>query len=105
MNDPSQSGPTFPLIAGVMNYLGGVSAGEKYFTTLKSNGLIINPTNGPTLQALASGRINLALVQSAAAIGPRFPDENIGLQIRDPAPLLPPQLAMDAKASPAEQAE
>jgi iron(III) transport system substrate-binding protein len=48
MNDPSQSGPTFLLIAGVMNYLGGVSAGEKYFTTLKGNGLVINPTNGPT---------------------------------------------------------
>jgi iron(III) transport system substrate-binding protein len=24
MNDPSQSGPTFPFIAGMMNYLGGV---------------------------------------------------------------------------------
>ena len=64
MNDPAQSGPTFPLIAGVMNYLGGVPAGEKYFTSLKSNGLVIHPTNGPTLQALTSGQINLALVQS-----------------------------------------
>ena len=35
MNDPAQSGPTFTLIAGVMNYLGGVPAGEKYFSTLK----------------------------------------------------------------------
>src|SRR6202046_877156 len=105
MNDPSQSGPTFPLIAGVMNYLGGASAGEKYFTTLKSNGLVINPTNGPTLQALANGRINLALVQSSAAIGAAFTDKNIGIQYLDPAPLLPSQLGIDAKASPAEQAE
>ena len=105
MNDPSQSGPTFPLIAGVMNYLGGVSAGEKYFTTLKSNGLVINPTNGPTLQALAGGRINLALVQSSAAIGATFTDKNIGIQYLDPATLLPSQLGIDAKASPAEQAE
>src|ERR1700728_2366352 len=30
MNDPSQSGPTYPFIAGMMNSLGGVSAGEKY---------------------------------------------------------------------------
>ena len=105
MNDPSQSGPTFPLIAGVMNYLGGVSAGEKYFTTLKSNGLVINPTNGPTLQALANGRINLALVQSSAAIGATFTDKNIGIQYLDPATLLPSQLGIDAKASPAEQAE
>jgi iron(III) transport system substrate-binding protein len=71
MNDPSQSGPTFPLIAGVMNYLGGVSAGEKYFSTLKANGLVIHPTNGPTLQALTSGQINLALVQSSAAVSRR----------------------------------
>src|ERR1700678_2794790 len=98
MNDPSQSGPTYPLIAGV-------SKGEQYFETLKSNGLVINPTNGPTLQALTSGRINLALVQSSAAIGATFTDKNIGIQYLDPATLLPSQLGIDAKASPAEQAE
>ncbi|HTA03064.1 MAG TPA: extracellular solute-binding protein, partial [Streptosporangiaceae bacterium] len=66
MNDPSQSGPTFPFIAGMMNYLGGVSKGESYYSQLKANGLIIHPTNGPTLQALTSGQIKLALVQSSA---------------------------------------
>jgi iron(III) transport system substrate-binding protein len=105
MNDPSQSGPTYPLIAGVMNYLGGVSAGEKYFATLKANGLVIHPTNGPTLQALTSGQINLALVQSSAAIGATFTDKNIGLQYLDPATLLPSQIGIDAKASPQVQAE
>jgi iron(III) transport system substrate-binding protein len=105
MNDPSQSGPTYPLIAGVMNYLGGVSAGEKYFSTLKSNGLVINPTNGPTLQALTNGRINLALVQSSAAIGATFTDKNIGLEYLDPATLLPSQIGIDAKASRQVQAE
>jgi iron(III) transport system substrate-binding protein len=105
MNDPSQSGPTFPLIAGVMNYLGGVSAGEKYFSTLKSNGLVIHPTNGPTLQALTSGQINLALVQSSAAIGATFTDKNIGISYLDPATLLPSALGIDAKAPAAEQAE
>src|ERR1700761_2389975 len=105
MNDPSQSGPTFPLIAGVMNYLGGVSAGEKYFSALKSNGLIIHPVNGPTLQALTSGQINLALVQSSAAIGATFTDKNIGLEYLDPATLLPSQIGIDAKASPQVQAE
>jgi iron(III) transport system substrate-binding protein len=105
MNDPSQSGPTFPLIAGVMNYLGGVSAGEKYFATLKANGLVIHPTNGPTLQALTSGQINLALVQSSAAIGATFTDKNIGIEYLDPATLLPSALGIDAKAPAAEQAE
>jgi iron(III) transport system substrate-binding protein len=105
MNDPSQSGPTFPLIAGVYNYLGGVSAGEKYFSTLKSNGLVIHPTNGPTLQALTSGQINLALVQSSAAIGATFTDKNIGIEYLNPATLLPSAIGIDAKASPQVQAE
>jgi iron(III) transport system substrate-binding protein len=105
MDDPSQSGPTFPLIAGVMNYLGGVPAGEKYFSSLKSNGLIIHPTNGPTLQALTSGQINLALVQSSAAIGATFTDKNIGIEYLSPATLLPSAIGIDAKASPQVQAE
>jgi iron(III) transport system substrate-binding protein len=105
MNDPSQSGPTFPLIAGVMNYLGGVPAGEKFFSTLKSNGLVIHPTNGPTLQALTSGQINLALVQSSAAIGATFTDKNIGIKYLSPATLLPSAIGIDAKAPAAEQAE
>ena len=105
MNDPSQSGPTFPLIAGVYNYLGGASAGEKYFETLKSNGLVIHPTNGPTLQALTSGQINLALVQSSAAIGATFTDKNIGIEYLNPATLLPSAIGIDAKAPAAEQAE
>jgi iron(III) transport system substrate-binding protein len=105
MNDPSQSGPTYPLIAGVMNYLGGVSAGEKYFSTLKSNGLVIHPTNGPTLQALTSGQINLALVQSSAAIGATFTDKNIGIKYLSPATLLPSAIGIDARAPAAEQAE
>jgi iron(III) transport system substrate-binding protein len=105
MNDPSQSGPTFPLIAGVYNYLGGASAGEKYFETLKSNGLVIHPTNGPTLQALTSGQINLALVQSSAAIGATFTDKNIGIEYLNPATLLPSAIGIDARAPAAEQAE
>ncbi len=105
MDDPSQSGPTFPLIAGVMNYMGGVPAGEKYFSTLKSNGLVIHPTNGPTLQALTSGQINLALVQSSAAVGATFTDKNIGIKYLSPATLLPSAIGIDAKASPQVQAE
>ena len=84
MNDPSQSGPTYPFIAGMMNHLGGVSAGEQYFTRLKSNGLIIHPTNGPTLQALTSGQIKLALVQSSAGIGAVLGDKSLAGQVPRP---------------------
>jgi iron(III) transport system substrate-binding protein len=105
MNDPAQSGPTYPFIAGMMNYLGGVSQGENYFTQLKANGLVVNPTNGPTLQALTSGRINLALVQSSAAVGAVLGDKNLGISYLKPVTLLPSAIGIDAKASPAVQAE
>src|SRR5487761_1346579 len=96
MNDPAQSGPTYPFIAGMMNYLGGVSAGESYFTKLKANGLVIHPT---------SGQINLALVQSSAAIGAAIGAKNIGIAYLNPVTLLPSAIGIDAKAPAAEQAE
>jgi iron(III) transport system substrate-binding protein len=104
-NDPSQSGPTYPFIAGVMNYLGGVSAGESFFTDLKGNGLLINPTNGPTLAALSSGQINIALVQSSAAVGATFTDPSIKVKYLDPVTMLPSAIGIDAKASKQEQRE
>jgi iron(III) transport system substrate-binding protein len=105
MNDPSQSGPTFPLIAGLMSKLGGVSAGEKYFSRLKANGLIIHPTNGPTLQALTSGQINVALVQSSAAVGAVLGDKKLAVEYLDPATLLPSAIGIDARAPAAERKE
>jgi iron(III) transport system substrate-binding protein len=105
MNDPSQSGPTFPFIAGMMNYLGGVSQGEHFFEQLKSNGLIIHPTNGPTLQALTSGQIKLALVQSSAGIGAELGDHKLVVKYLDPVTLLPSAIGIDAKAPAAERKE
>src|SRR3984957_1226174 len=105
MNDPSQSGPTFPLIAGVMNYLGGVPAGEQLFSPPKGTGLGTPPPNGPTPQALTSGQINLALVQSSAAIGATFTDKNIGIEDLNPATPLPSALGIAARPPPQVQAE
>jgi iron(III) transport system substrate-binding protein len=105
MDDPSQSGPTYPFIAGLMSKLGGVSAGEQYFTKLKANGLVIHPTNGPTLQALTSGQINIALVQSSAGVGAALGDKNLVVKYLDPATLLPSAIGIDAKAPAAERRE
>jgi iron(III) transport system substrate-binding protein len=108
MNDPAQSGPTYPFIAGMMNYLGGVSKGESFYTKLKQNGLVINPTNGPTLQALTSGRIKLALVQSSAGIGATFGpsgDKSLAVKYLNPVTLLPSAIGIDAKASATERKE
>jgi len=105
MNDPSQSGPTYPLIAGMMQYFGGVSQGESYFSKLKANGLVINPTNGPTLAALGAGQIELALVQSSAAVGATFSDKHLKVEYLKPATLLPGVMGIDSRAPKAEQAE
>src|SRR5580658_3906775 len=42
MNDPAVSGPTYPFVAGMMNYLGGVAQGEKFYEGLDNNGLQVN---------------------------------------------------------------
>ena len=104
-NDPSQSGPTYPFVAGIMNYLHGVAQGERFFLRLKQNGLVVNPTNGPTLAALASGQINIALVQSSAAIGATFSDRSLKVRYLNPVTILPSAIGIDAKASKQEQLE
>ena len=114
MNDPSQSGPTFPLIAGVMNQLGGqangVKAGEAYFGKLKANGLKVFPTNGDTLHALQTGQINYGIIQSSAATGEVATAKKTSAY--DPkivylptSTLLPGVIGIDKRAPAAEQAE
>ena len=105
MDDPAQSGPTYPLIAGMMNKLGGITQGETYFSGLKANGLVIHPTNGPTLQALTSGQINVALVQSSAGVGAALSDKKLVVTFLNPATLLPSAIGIDARAPAAERAE
>jgi iron(III) transport system substrate-binding protein len=104
-NDPSQSGPTYPFVAGMMSYLHGVSQGERFFSKLKANGLLVNPTNGPTLAALGSGQINIALVQSSAAIGAAMSDKSLKVRYLNPVTILPSAIGIDAKASKQEQLE
>ncbi len=105
MNDPAQSGPTYPFVAGMMAWLGGIKQGEQWFLALKRNGLVINPTNGPTLAALASGQIDVALVQSSAAIGASMTDHSIGVEYLNPVTILPSAIGIDAKAPAAERRE
>jgi iron(III) transport system substrate-binding protein len=105
MNDPAVSGPTYPFVAGMMNYLGGVAQGEKFYEALNNNGLVINLTNGNTLAALEAGIIKLALVQSSAGIGASLKTPGIKVRFLDPVTALPSAIGIDAKAPKAEQAE
>ncbi|WP_157071386.1 ABC transporter substrate-binding protein [Curtobacterium ammoniigenes] len=114
MNDPAQSGPTYPFIAGLMNQLGGqsngISKGEAYFTSLKANGLKVFPTNGDTLHALETGQIDYGLIQSSAAVGETLKVKPTATY--DPkivylpeATLLPSVIGVDKAADPTQQAE
>ncbi len=105
MNTPSQSGPTYPLIAGLMNHLGSVTKGKAYLEKLKQNGLVIHTTNGPTMAALASGQIKIAMVQSTAAIGSEHTDPTIRVKYLSPVTMLPSNIGIDAKATKTEIAE
>ena len=116
MNDPSQSGPTFPFVAGVMNQLGGkakgLKAGEKYFIKLKANGLQVYPTNGDTLHALETGMINYGMIQSSAAIGEviKFNKTSVAgfvpkIVLLPKQTLLPGVIGIDKHASSVAQAE
>jgi iron(III) transport system substrate-binding protein len=114
MNDPSQSGPTYPFIAGVMSQLGGqgsgVQEGESFFTKLKANGLKVFPTNGDTLHALETGQIDYGLIQSSAATGEiikvkptaKFVPKVVYLP---KSTLLPSVLGIDKGADATQQAE
>lgn len=104
MNNPSISGPTYPCVAGVMNHQGGITAGERYFQKLKANGLVIHDVNGDTLNALESGQIKMAVIQSSAAIGA---SENSSLKVAflNPETLLPSVIGIDGKVSRQEQLE
>ncbi|HVB13614.1 MAG TPA: extracellular solute-binding protein [Candidatus Dormibacteraeota bacterium] len=104
MNNPSISGPTYPCVAGVMNHDRGISAGEQYFLQLKNNGLVIHDVNGDTLNALESGQIKLALIQSSAAIG-AAEDSSLKVAFLKPETLLPSVIGIDSKVSHQERLE
>ncbi len=105
MNDPTQSGPTYPLIAGVMNDLGhytngspasAIRTGEAFFTRLKKNGLVINATNGPTLGAIQSHKIAMAIIQSSAGYGAEISTSpTIRVAYLNPVTALPGTIGID----------
>ena len=84
MNDPSISGPTFPMLAGMLAQAGGWPGGQGFVTALKANGLQIFDKNDATLAALQAQAIDLAIVQSSAAFF--FAAEHPALHVTVPSP-------------------
>lgn len=69
MNDPAFSGPTYPLIAGIAQSMGGEDQGKQFFQKLKANGLKIFQTNDPTLSSVETGAREFGIVQDSAYYG------------------------------------
>jgi|SRR5579883_27869 len=105
MNNPAISGPTFPFVAGMMEYLGGEAQGKDYFTKLKANGLHVFKTNDDTLHALETGQIKVAMIQSSAGIGAGIKTPTIKVAFLPKESLLPSAIGIDARAPAQEQTE
>ncbi|MDR3522111.1 MAG: extracellular solute-binding protein [Acidocella sp.] len=84
MNDPSISGPTYPMLAGMLSNAGGWPQGQGFVQSLKANGLHMFAKNDATLAALQAQAISLAIVQSSAAV--YFAMHHEGYKIAVPAP-------------------
>lgn len=110
MNNPSISGPTYPFLAGLIEQLGSEDAMKSYLTKLKGNGMRVFDKNSKTLAALYTGVINVALVQSSAAITGVNKYKAAPVAGLTPAvtylsktTILPSCLAIDGKASAFQQ--
>lgn len=102
MNDPSISGPTYPMLAGMLDQAGGWPQGQGFVRALKANGLQMFAKNDATLAALQAQAISLAIVQSSAAV--YFAAHHPGLQVTIPAPAyLLPNVMVEAAGLPARQ--
>lgn len=105
MNNPAISGPTYPMVAGMMQWQGGVDKGEAWFKKLKANGLQVFDTNGPNLRALGFGQTYVTIAQNSAGIGMKAQGQPFEVIYPTPVSLLPRTIAISAKASPEVQKE
>jgi len=108
MTTPKQVAATYPFIAGQIAQVGGtkgVAKGEAYFTALKKNGLVVYPTTGQTIQAVSSGKVKAALLQSSVAVGAEHVDPTLGVTYLHTVTVLPSTIAVDAKATKKQRAE
>ncbi|WP_298284487.1 ABC transporter substrate-binding protein [Acidocella sp.] len=103
MNDPSISGPTYPMLAGMLDNAGGWPQGQSYVEALKANGLHMFAKNDATLSALQAQAVSVAIVQSSAAA--YFALHHAGYQITVPNPAyVLPNVMVEAKGLSARRA-
>ncbi len=100
MPNPAVSGPTYPLVAGLMQSLGGVKAGQALLTSLKANGLQVFDTGGPLVKQLYAGAIAVAATQSTRGIAGLVNKEAVRVVYPKGVALLPSDFGLSAKSSP-----
>jgi iron(III) transport system substrate-binding protein len=105
MNDPSISGPTYPMLAGMLENAGGWPKGQGFPLALKANGLHMYDKNDATLSALQSQAISLAIVQSSAALFYAAHHPGLRVTIPTPAYVLPNVMVEAAGLNAREQKE
>ena len=100
INDPAISAPAYATVAGIMKLQGSVAAGKTYFRDIKAHGLKVFPTNGATLHALLFRQIDVAVVQSSAAVTLLARGAAVRILYPRPVTLLPSDLALARRAPP-----
>jgi iron(III) transport system substrate-binding protein len=79
MNDPAYSGPTYPLLAGLGQIMGGENQAKQFFLKLKANGLKVFQTNDPTLNSVETGAREFGIVQDSAIFGAIAAGQPLGI--------------------------
>ena len=102
MNNPSVDGPSYPILANLFSYLGGVKQGEAFMTKLKANGFVVSQNS--IKDELLAGTVQVAISQNTSGIGAEYTNPNIKVYYPKPSAALPSTIAIDGKASPAEVA-
>lgn len=66
MNDPSVDGPSYPILANLFSYLGGVKQGEAFMTKLKANGFVVSQNS--IKDELLAGTVQVAISQNTSGV-------------------------------------
>ena len=100
MNNPTIDGPSYPILAGLFDSLGGVSQGEAFMSQLKANGMVVSQNS--IMDDMTAGKVEIAIGQNTSGIGRAQTNHNIKVIYPSPSPALPSVLAIDGKASAGE---
>lgn len=103
ITNPAVSGPSFPIIAGLMTVSGGVENGKNVLTTLKKNGMQVFDSGGPLIQQVSSGALGVAVTQSTRYVTALLDKQPVTAVYPKGTTLLPTVFGISSRASAAEQ--